>query len=364
MSKRTATDAFAVIQKRQKVSTVQSVPGRSTTGTSSTSTTTSEQDKSNAQGNSKSNITRILSWNVETPVPFLDLPKSKTGPSSFPPRPNHLRTLLKRHDFPDFVCLQEIRARYSDTSWITALTSAMNSSATLSASRDTGPKYQVAYSSLNRASTRGQRHFGVITYVKTSLPNTIVSAREVDWDIEGRVVILEMKAGWALVNVYALNGSDYTWKDPQHPDSGRQVTRHERKREFNRLLMQECKEMQKRRLKIVLVGDFNISLTKADCYPRLRMAFPHAKARKEFNEEFMPGLDLVDAYRELHGDRKGFSWFAKGKPQGQDCARVDYALVEKSLRERVEAMEYLDEPGERAHSDHAPWILDLKDMDS
>ena len=45
---------------------------------------------------------------------------------------------------------------------------------------------------------------------------------------------------------------------------------------------------------MVLIGDFNISLTKQDCLPRLRTEYPHSLARKEFNEKFIPGLKVVD----------------------------------------------------------------------
>ncbi|PSS05424.1 hypothetical protein PHLCEN_2v3913 [Hermanssonia centrifuga] len=169
-----------------------------------------------------------------------------------------------------------------------------------------------------------------------------------------------MKSGWALVNVYALNGSEYMWKDPA--GNGLPKTRNERKREFNRLLLKECQDMQSRGLRIVLIGDFNISLAKPDCFPRLRTEYPHALARKEFNEKFMPGANVVDIFRHLHGDKRSFSWFAKGKPQGQDCARVDYALVERTLVDRVAGIEYLEDPKERAHSDHAPVLLTLLNM--
>ncbi|KAJ3553285.1 hypothetical protein NM688_g3697 [Phlebia brevispora] len=296
-------------------------------------------------------IVRILSWNIETPIPFLSLSAKAIGSSkaSHPLRPKHLREMLARHEFPDFLCLQEVRARQSDTEWITALKGAVNG-------RDSGPKYAV-YTSLNRA-TRGQRHFGTATFAKN--PDAVAVAREVDWDSEGRVVILEMRAGWALVNVYALNGSEYPRRDP----TGKSLpkTRNERKREFNRLLLRECQAMQARGLHVVLIGDFNISLTKADCYPRLRTEYPHALARKEFNEKFIPEAKVADVFRHIHGDKRSFSWFAKGKPQGEDCARVDYALVERAIVDRVVHMEYLEDPKERAHSDHAPLLLELKDM--
>ena len=216
------------------------------------------------------------------------------------------------------------------------------------------PQYTM-YHSLNRA-TRGQRHFGVATFVRD--PSSIAVAREVDWDAEGRIHILEMKAGWALVNVYGLNGSEFMWRDPLGIAALK--TRNERKRDFNRLLMEECIAMQQRGLRLVLIGDFNISLTKMDCHPRLRIEYPHGLARKEFTEQFIPTVGVVDIFRELYPDVKAYSWFAKGKPRGADCARVDYALVENSLRENVVDIAYLEDPQERAHSDHSPLILTMK----
>ena len=79
---------------------------------------------------------------------------------------------------------------------------------------------------------------------------------------------------------------------------------------------------------------------------------------------FIPVLDVVDVYRTLHGDQPAFSWFAKGKPQGADAARVDYALVQRPLVDHVVESVYLEEPQERAHSDHAPFVLVLRDMDN
>ncbi|RPD67176.1 hypothetical protein L226DRAFT_549800 [Lentinus tigrinus ALCF2SS1-7] len=302
-------------------------------------------------------LTRILSWNVETPVPFLQLPGNKarsaanTTPSVVPgSSPGLLRDLIRRHGFPDFVCLQEARARYSDKEWISALRLAANYDA------DVGPRYTM-YHSLNRA-TRGQRHFGVVTFVRDT--SAIAAAREVDWDAEGRVHILEMKSGWVLLNVYALNGSEFMWRDPLGQAAPK--TRNERKREFNRLLMQECIALQQRGLRVVLIGDFNISLATMDCHPRLRTEYPHGLARSEFLEQFFPGVGVIDIFRELHPDVKAYSWFAKGKPQGADCARVDYALVENCLQPNVVDVSYLEDPKERSHSDHAPLLLTMKGM--
>ncbi|TCD69669.1 hypothetical protein EIP91_006686 [Steccherinum ochraceum] len=306
----------------------------------------------------RTHVTRIISWNIDVPYPLIGFPRSKknTKPAPVPQYHDHLRNLLAQHAYPDFLCLQEVRVRASDADWLGTLNGVVNGS-------DSGPKYK-AYPSLNQA-TSGQRYFGVITYVKRAENEQVQAAYGVDWDTEGRVMVLEMKGGWALVNVYAVNGSDRQWKDSskQGRDS-ESMTWHERKREFNWLLLQECRKIQAKGLRLVIVGDFNISLAEADCYPELRTGYPHAKAREEFTKTFIPGADVVDIYRELHGDRRAFSWFAKGVPQGEDCSRVDYALVESGLKDRVAMMEYLDRPEERAHSDHAPWVMDMRGMDS
>ena len=84
-------------------------------------------------------------------------------------------------------------------------------------------------------------------------------------------------------------------------------TRNERKRDFNRLLQTELQKMREQGLRLICIGDFNISLEKRDCYPRLRTEEPHAQARKEFNEHFIPPLDVVDVFREVHGDKRSYS---------------------------------------------------------
>ncbi|KZT57083.1 DNase I-like protein [Calocera cornea HHB12733] len=296
-------------------------------------------------------ITRIISWNVETPVPFLDLRDAKSSAllaSYFKAPPENpslkhsfLRSFLKEWKWPDFVCLQEVRARPTDADWKDAMRAAANGVSRMQRDgekgmrKDGGPTY-TAYWALN-ASSRGQRRFGVCTLVSHSWVSRIRQERTVDWDAEGRVHILEMD-GWPLINVYALNGSDYPWNDPRlerDPLAAAlpQKTRNERKREFNMLLLREVQDMQARGLRPVLIGDFNISLTRLDCYPRLRTEAPHSLARKQFNEAFIPQAGVVDVFRHVHGGEKGYSWFAKGKPVGRDCARVDYALVDRRLVE-------------------------------
>ncbi|EJT97447.1 hypothetical protein DACRYDRAFT_25181 [Dacryopinax primogenitus] len=256
-------------------------------------------------------ITCVISWNVETPVPFLDLHHtvSSAGMSSY-----------LEWDWPEFICLQEVRARPSDKDWMMAMCTAANGVSPLDRDgemerREDGGLTYTAYWVLNVSRCR-QRRYGVCT---------LVAHLWVKWF-----------DGWELVNVYALNGSDFPWVDPRMEGDLLakllpQKTRNERKREFNMLLLEEIKKMRALGLRLVLIGDFNISLAKVDCYPCLRMQYPHALARKQFNEVFIPQAKVVDVYRAFYGSQKAYSWFAKGKPVGSDAARVDYALVDCQL---------------------------------
>ncbi|KAJ9092227.1 hypothetical protein QFC19_008764 [Naganishia cerealis] len=197
------------------------------------------------------------------------------------------------------------------------------------------------------------KNFGVVTYVRDDVK--VLRTREVDWDKEGRVVVIELD-GLAIYNVYALNGSEYPWNDPQTGKT--RGSRNERKREFNRLLMEDVKHQRKnpQTPHIILVGDFNISLAAIDCFPRLRTEYPHNVARQEFNEQIIPGMHVVDVWRKIHGmETKGYSWFAVGKPHRSDAARVDYALVCEDAVDRVKSVEYLEK--DQGRSDHCPLVL-------
>lgn len=274
----------------------------------------------------------VLSWNVDTPAPYLtstpapgslgkyftkktsaSTPPRKPQLSASPAKSPTLRDIFAAHGFPQICCLQEVRALAKDKDMIRSLRASANPAggaessdsddADRFATQAAGPRY-TAHFSLCQAKSGGKR-FGVVTYVSSDFKHQY-TAREVDWDAEGRLVILEIpKISLAVVNVYALNGSDFPWRDPT--TGVVKGTRNERKREFNRLLMREFQSVHEKGYKIVAIGDWNITRTEKDCYPSLRMQEPHVLARKELNEIFMPTLDMVDVYRELHPNGKAYS---------------------------------------------------------
>jgi exodeoxyribonuclease III len=187
---------------------------------------------------------------------------------------------------------------------------------------------------------RGRKMYGVATYVRSSLAT---EGAKLPWDHEGRVMITPV-SGVVVVNVYAVNGTD-------RPHEG--GTRHDFKRQFNKRLMEDLRAL---RAPLVLVGDWNISRSAIDTHPRLRTEEPHALARKLFNEQFIPGLDVVDVFRHLHPEARKYTWFRRSRTL--DAARVDFALVSSTLLPNVVDADIRED--ERFGSDHAPITLELR----
>lgn len=279
-------------------------------------------------------VLSILSWNVDNPSPYLNNAgrsassskpitsylkrtnaDSKTLKASKPASNPSLYDIFAAHDFPALCCLQEVKCLTKDKEGIKAL----KASATPLKKQDShsssdeedekgsttqaSPSYTAHFSLCK--SSYGAKRFGVGTYVSSRFPYQY-SMREVDWDAEGRVLIMTIpQLNVAVVNIYALNGSEFPWK---HPITGQvKGTRNERKREFNRLLRAELEKMQEQGLQLILVGDWNISREARDCFPRLRTEEPHSHARKEFNQSFIQSLGVVDIFRTVHGDKRSYS---------------------------------------------------------
>ena len=279
---------------------------------------------------------RVTSWNIENLAPYL-------GEDADPP----LRSLLKSLHSPDVLCLQEIRIRPRDTALIDGM-------------QRTLPGYRCHWSlnhDARNASYRGGRAYGVATWTRNELD---ARAYVPEWDREGRVVMtLLPELRWLVVNVYAVNGTTKPYWD--HERNRHVGDRHAFKRRFIETLGDEIATLQKHDLRLILIGDWNVSRTRLDTFPRLRTEAPHALARKEFNEGFMPRLKVVDAFRELHPDARRYTWFNRRARGGRlDAARVDFALVSESLLNRVTAVETA-EPGQLpSKSDHVPLWISLR----
>ncbi|MFY0539583.1 endonuclease/exonuclease/phosphatase family protein [Nannocystis pusilla] len=299
--------------------------------------TSPRMKRSTRSGASKETTATIVSWNIE------NLARHVVEGAAEP-----LAAIATRLGSPEILCLQEIRVRPQDTELIGRMRAAL-------------PGYACHFALCQDAKNvtfRGGRMYGVATYVHERLGDAVPST--CDWDREGRVVVTELAGrGLAIVNVYAVNGTSKPYWD--HELGRFDGDRHGFKRRFNERLMRACEVLLERGLELVMIGDWNISRTKLDTFPRLRMEEPHALARAMFNETFLPTLGAVDIFRHLHPEARKYTWFNPQTPPGKlDAARVDFALVTEDLVPRVVETDILDAPEDRFRSDHAPLFLRLR----
>jgi exodeoxyribonuclease-3 len=261
---------------------------------------------------------RLVAWNIESVVPCLaDLP-----------------AIVEGFGAPEIFCLQELRLRRQDREQVAALESAL-------------PGYRCHHSlprDPRNVTFRGGRMYGVATFVRGHWKGEVP-----EWDREGRVVVVR-KRRLAIVNVYAVNGT----AKPHYDESGAiHGDRHQLKRWFQARVMDLGEELR-REASVVMAGDWNVSRSAQDTYPRLRTEAPHAQARAELNAR-MTDVGFVDIWRELHPASRTYTWFNR-RARGLDAARVDYVLVSDDLVPRIRAAEIL---ARLPFSDHAPVAIDF-----
>ncbi|KAM7210122.1 Endonuclease/exonuclease/phosphatase [Rhypophila decipiens] len=373
---------------------------------------------------------RLFSWNINGISPLV--PSSSKKITSFfgPSQPNgnslnndplnletqgpSLRAFLRRHNWPEILFLQEIKIKQGDDKTEALLLSSLNTP--LDSSDDLGEDGTRSYTlhtSLPRdkynAKGFGGKLYGVATIIRQDFAERFVEkVRYPDWDLEGRVSIVEMKRTQnitssrpsdignsgpfprphtepikplAMMNIYAVNGTSAPYRSPKTGlVSG---TRHDHKLAFHTRLRDECLDLESKGFHVVVAGDLNVARGLWDGHPKLR-TFPkqHCLNRSDFNVKFFGEddnkragaylskndgkkgtgekcLDAVDVYRATHGDRRKYTWISRNGEWGSSCDRVDLIFVSKGLWEagRVVGADILDSPLERGPSDHVPiWI--------
>jgi len=213
----------------------------------------------------------------------------------------------------------------------------------------------------------GRKVYGVCSIVRADfLEETNAKVRTVDWDLEGRIQIVETEAvnGWpklSIWNIYAVNGTDNPYKDPK---TGAVVgTRHDRKLKVHRLIMEESKRLETEGYAVVLAGDLNIARARIDGYPNLRTKpEQHVKNRADFNKKFFDdpqGFRGVDTFRHSHPSEKRYTYFPRGGPFGYSCDRVDLIVCSDGLKQNITAAGMLDTPADRGPSDHVPLFVEF-----
>ena len=116
---------------------------------------------------------------------------------------------------------------------------------------------------------------------------------------------------------------------------------------------------------LVVAGDWNVAPTDADVWdPGFFVSSTHVTAEERSRVEGIVRLGLRDAYRELHPDEVGFTWwdYRMGAFRRGMGLRIDLALVSEGLGLRSCWVDTVFRRNNRAGdkpSDHAPLILDL-----
>jgi len=312
---------------------------------------------------------RIYSWNINGIQPFLppttpQITKflaSSSNPKPAPTQPS-LRANLLRWKWPHIIFLQEVKIAPSDTKTIARLHRAIIAPLEGEPRELPNDRLYNTDSTLPRdkynATGFGGKVYGVSTLVRRDLSSD-TTVKSVGWDLEGRVQVVEISSlGLVVINVYAVNGTTNDYLDPT---SGKVVgNRHDRKRSFHSLLANEVSAYEEKGWGVIVAGDINISRSKIDSFPQLRMGEDHVKNRADFEEKFINGLGMIDSFRLLHGDEKKYSYRPRNKPWGAGGDRVDLILVTKGLRECVREADVLDGEVERGPSDHVPLFVELE----
>lgn len=258
-------------------------------------------------------------------------------------------------------------------------------------------------------SSRRRIYHGVCTLARRdtiiNAANPITSFKTIPWDNEGRLLICEIPhLHLVFMNVYALNGTTYPYRDPI---TGMVMgTRHERKRAFHSLLAGEVRRYhhphhphhdhdndgdddddngddgsgQKITIphksgpgsgsrsgggwQVIIAGDMNISRTPLDSHPALRMGEEHVRSRADFETKFLSSpspsspssssssavietgswLGMLDTFRHLHPTLAKYTYRPTHHQSWNISGdRVDMILVTRGLEGSVKMADMLDD---------------------
>ncbi|KAI9884833.1 MAG: hypothetical protein M1823_003359 [Watsoniomyces obsoletus] len=305
---------------------------------------------------------QVWSWNVNGIAPLIQKPITAFfGKENRPKTP--LRTFLHRHGWPDVVCLQEVKIKSTDLCTQRMVEAAVRKSS----EENEEPNYIIRFclpKDKYNARAFGGKMYGVACIIREDFWTHVERCREVSWDVEGRVLVLETNYKLAIMNIYAVNGTDNPYKDPSTGEI--QGTRHDRKLRFHQELLDESLRLEEAGFDVLLVGDMNIARGILDGHPYLRTEpHQHVLNRADFNQKFFDaedGLHAVDVFRHLHGNKRKFTYYPRNKEWGAGCDRVDLIIASPKLVDEPGLLlesDILDSPQERSSSDHVPLFISL-----
>lgn len=284
---------------------------------------------------------KFVTWNINGIKSALT--KRKDGSKVVnPPQSLELNVLqcIISEQSPDFICLQEVKCQESIEK-------------ELSVFKGTYPFIYVNCSKARKgysgvAVFSKLEPLGVFSEFERYTVNDLgEDVSKYDFTKEGRLLTLEYPS-FFLVNCYT-------------PNSKQKLERLEQRTSvWEPLFRKYINKLQKEK-PVILCGDLNVAHEDIDIYNtkgKSKMAGFTAEERGEFKKLILE-CDLVDTYRELHPNKKEYTYFsnfAKAREKNNGW-RIDYFLVSRKLAAEVKAVsihcEYFG-------SDHVPVTLSAR----
>ena len=171
---------------------------------------------------------------------------------------------------------------------------------------------------------------------------------------QSRIISAEIKynkKNIQLINIYTPNGNPVD------------TEKYSYKKEWLDSLVKSLKILSKKNENIILGGDFNIIPSAEDVYNAKSFeddALYRLEIRKKLRE--MINLGFHDAFRHLHGDKEGYTFwdYMRGAWQKNNGMRIDHFLVSNSLLNNIKNFKINKEPrGKEKPSDHTPIEIEL-----
>ncbi len=225
---------------------------------------------------------------------------------------------------PDVVCLQETKS-----------------------TAGAFPSADLAAAGYTAAHHSGGRWAGVAVVGRTDAPPEDVTA-----GLPGEVAQDECRwleatvAGVRVISVYVPNGRSLD--SPTFPE----------KLQFLDAMCERAEQL--RGAPLVIAGDMNVAPADLDVYdPAAFVGSTHTSRDERGRLEAILGTGLVDAYRRLHPDEAGFTWwdYRAGHFHKKLGLRIDLVLASTDLAEQLEScgIDRTYRKGSKP-SDHAPLI--------
>ena len=193
--------------------------------------------------------------------------------------------------------------------------------------------------------------YAIVVGLTTSkpTPQLVMTPEESDRDISAELKY--QKKNIQLINIYTPNGNPVD------------TEKYTYKKNWLDSLIKQLKTLSKKNDNIILGGDFNIIPSAEDVYNVKSFeddALYRLEIRKKLRE--MINLGFHDAYRHIHGDKEGYTFwdYMRGAWQKNNGMRIDHFLVSNSLLNIVKNVNINKDPrGKEKPSDHTPIEIEL-----